>query len=345
MIPVVAGLALTLALGGAGCSSWSPGVEIMWYTPQQGGLHNGGPDYSEMDSWVRIERAAGPRSGRYEEVQGAYTHTTLPPGTYEFEYLVPHTEEELYGELEVHGLSDKLARQFVDRTMLLMDPTTSAAGGGQHSIITEDDLRRIQMGDMVKKVVYVADLSSIEGRLAKIDEQLRKMQAEERRLAAQEEFWSAKLTDRRRNAMYFNEYGLDMPSVSLAVAQLAMGPEAYHWARFTEADNNVRHYQERRASLRLPMERLREERSSLRATLASMEVLHRRADLVIMMPDMIPRYHEPSNEVTESRKILTGPEYDAGSPHKSGMQTRTRSIGDLLMVVRLGARQPYRLAD
>ena len=152
--------------------------------------------------------------------------------------------------------------------------------------------------------------------------------------------------------------------------QLVMGPEAYHWRRYSEADDRLRTYQEKRTSLRLPIERLREERSALRAMLGSMKILHRSGDLVMATPDMTRRYHDAVDEVTESRRTLQGPGYGLDAPYwfsevaqtvhwphigapaviyprlietANRMETDTKPIGELLLVMKIGCRQPYRL--
>lgn len=391
--PVVAVLIVAAMAGlttNGGCSAWVPGVGMQWYTPQQGEVR--GSPAVESDSWVRLKTSnfTPETAGRVAVMDGAsvtehavdwghdgeqagdYTSFTLVPGEYEFEYLVPHTKELLYGDMKVYGPGSLRARDFIHRTVLLVDPTSGPASGGQTSVLTEDDLRRASAGDLVTKVVFVADLNAIDGRIAMIDQEIRRLQDEERRLAGQEEYWSARLADRRRNAFYSGSYGDDTPSLHLSLYQLAVGPEAYHWKRFSEADDRLRTYQEKRASLRLPIERLRDERDALRAMLGSMRVLRRSGDLAIAMPEMIRPYHDAAAEVTEARRTLQGPGYGLDAPYwfsevaqtvhwphigapaaiyprlietKNRMETEVKPIGELLLVMRIGSRQPYRLKD
>ncbi len=384
---VVPGLVAGLA-GAGGCSAWVPGVQLTWYTPPQDGPTEA--TSLEGDSWVHVTSAnftpetagrvglamgknkadhvrdADPRA----RCGGNHTSFTLVPGEYEFEYLLPHTRELLYGEFKVYGPGSMRARDFIHRTHLLIDPTSGPLGGGQPSVLTEDDLRRASAGDLVTKVVFVADLAAIDGRIAMVDQEIRRLEDEQGRLAAQEEIWTTKAAERRRNALYGGDYGDDTPGLHLGLYQLAVGPEVYHWKRFSEADDELRTYREKRVSLDLPIERLREERNTLRAILGSVKVLHRSGDLVIATTDMGRRYHDTADEVTESRRTLQGPEPGLDAPYwfsevahtlhwwhlaswlgiyprlietNNRMETDCTPIGELLVVMKIGSRQPYRL--
>lgn len=385
-LPGVAALAAVVVIG-SGCSAWVPGVQVRWYTPPHSGPVEA--QLSNADSWVRVKTAnfTPETAGRltYEggesvlehkidwtqggEQEGNYTVFDLHPGEYEFEYLVPHSQEMIYGEMKIYGPGSMRARDFIHRTFVLIDPT-SGAGGGQPSILNEDDLRRAAAGDLVTKVIFVANMKAIDGRIAQIDRDLRQLQDEEARLAGQEEYWSVKVAQRRRNALYFGDYGEDIPAIHLAMAQTLIGPEAYHWKRFSEADDRMRTYQEKRAQLRLPVERLREERGALRALLGSMKVIHREGNMVIASPDMLRRYHDAVDEITESRRTLAGPTPGVEAPYWFSEVAHTvhwphlfsvigiyprlivtnnrthdhhEPIGELLLVMKIGARKPYRM--
>ncbi|MCH7813084.1 MAG: hypothetical protein IID40_03595, partial [Planctomycetes bacterium] len=225
-------------------------------------------------------------------------------------------------------------------------------------------------GDVVSKVVFIADLKAVQGRVAMIDQEIRRLQDEETRLASQEEYWSVKLSQRRRNALYYGDYGDDVPGLHLSLYQLAVGPEAYHWKRMSEADDELRTYQERIASLRLPVERLREERSALRALLGSVKVLNRQGDLILATPSMTRRFNDPVADVTELRRTLQGPHHGLEAPYwfseiahtlhwphlgspaaiyprvietNSRMRTHLEPIGEVLMVLHIGPRPLHRV--
>ena len=385
-------LATALTLGG--CSAWDPGVEVRWYTPAA--HHSPGGDVAlDTEGSVRKTtsnftpvtalRVAGAVSlSKWDHThdrvlagiggvrEGDFTKYTLIPGEYEFEFQAPGRGDPLYGEMYVAGPGSRLARDFIHRTFVVVNPHggTDGLGSGMRSILTEDDLRRAAAGDVVTKVLFVANLKAVQGRIEQIDRDIRRLQDEETRLAGQEEYWRVRLTDRRRNALYFGDYGDDTPGLHLSLYQLAVGPEAYHWKRFSEAEDEVRTYQEKIASLRLPVEKLREERSALRALLGSVTVLARQGDLVLLAPNMVRRYHDPVAEVTEIRRTLHGPRYGLDAPYwfselahtlhwphiaswvniyprlietANRMDSRLEPIGEVLMVVKIGPRPLFRL--
>ncbi len=358
-----------LGVPGAG----GPGLEVRFFTPPAEGPQDYRPT-GKIDSWTRVVVAPLPQTPPQKTIgvrMGNYTVNTLFPGRYEFEYLVPHRQDKLlYGEMRVYGPNSFWAQDFLRHTFLLVNPGAGMSETGHPSILTEDDLQRVLAGDVVAKVVFIADLKAVDGRIAMIDRELRRLRDEEARLATQEEYWGVKVADRRRNALYFGSYGEDIPGLHLALYQLAIGPEAYHWKRYSEAEDEMRTYQEEIATLRLPAQRLREERSALRALQGSITVLDRRGDLVLATPNMTRRYHDPVNEVTESRRTLQGPKMDFAAPYwfselahtlhwpqpfgvlgiyprviatKSRMGTRHEPIGEVLMVMRVGAREPHSL--
>ncbi len=87
-------------------------------------------------------------------------------------------------------------------------------------------------------------------------------------------------------------------------------------------------------------------------------------------PDMTRRYHDMADEVTQSRKTLQGPKTGWDAPYwfseiahtvhwwhiaswmgiyprlidtNNRMETDCRPIGELLVVMKIGPRRPYRL--
>ena len=93
-------------------------------------------------------------------------------------------------------------------------------------------------------------------------------------------------------------------------------------------------------------------------------------DAVVATPDMTRRYRDAVDEVTESRRTLQGPGYGLDAPYwfsevaqtvhwphigapvaiyprlietANRMGTETKPIGELLLVMKIGPRQPYRL--
>ncbi|MHC4091222.1 MAG: hypothetical protein ACYSVY_13275 [Planctomycetota bacterium] len=379
-IVAATGLVALAVLGG--CSAWDPGVEIRWYTPQAhhspaGNTGAGVRTKTSNFSPVTVGHVVGASAvSDWDHThdrtlkgipEGSFTKFTLIPGEYEFEYQMARGGDPLYGEIWVAGPGSRRARDFIHGTFVAVNPHggTDGLGSGFDSVLSEDDLRRAESGDVVTKVVFVADLKAVDGRVAMIDQEIRRLLDEETRLAGQEEYWRVKLTERRRNALYYGDYGDDVPGLHLNLYQLAVGPETYHWKRYSEADDRLRTYQEKMASLRLPIERLREERTALRALLGSVTVLHRQGDLVLATPNMTRRYHDPVADITEIRRTLQGPGYGLDAPYwfsevahtlhwphifswiniyprlietKNRMETHLEPIGEVLMVIKIGPR-------
>ncbi|HUU83709.1 MAG TPA: hypothetical protein VM243_09415, partial [Phycisphaerae bacterium] len=283
-------------------------------------------------------------------------------------------EQLVYGELDIKApTAPGWAADFTRHSFLMINPTMGMSETGHASILSEEDLRRAAAGDVVTKFVFVADLRAIEGRVDMIDEEVRRIRDLEERYASQEEYWNVKMTERRQNALYGGDYGQDIPGLQLAWWQLAVGPETYHWRRYTEADDRMRTYQERIASLRLPVQCLLEERSALRTILASAKVLHRRGDLVLATPNMTRRYWDPVGEdVPNVRRtwMRSDPDMELVEPYLDsqtaqaadwwhlfsflGTYPRTvrtntkipvewRPLGRVVAVLRVGPREPYRL--
>ena len=381
-----------VALSG-GCSAWDPGVEVRWYTPPDYRLADastgtGTGSYAAMTTSnftpITVARVGGAVAvstwdhthdrdihGMTGVREGHFTKYTLIPGEHEFEYQLPNQDNPLYGEIKVYGPGSMQARNFIHHTFVVLNPYSGVdgLGSGFASVLTEDDLRRAEAGDVVEKVVFIADLRAVEGRIAMIDQEIRRLQDEEARLAAQEEYWSVKRAERRRNALWGGDFGDDVPSLHLNFYQLALGPEVYHWKRYSEADDRLRTYQEKSASLRLPVERLREERTALRALLGHVKVLHRRGDMILATPEMTRRYRDPVADITEVRRTLQGPHYGLDAPYwfteiahtlhwphvaswvgiyprlietNNRMETELTPIGEVLMVVRIGPRPLFR---
>ncbi|MCP4249745.1 MAG: hypothetical protein GY778_22105 [bacterium] len=381
----MAGLGLAL-VALTGCSAWDPGVEVRWYTPPGHQTVHTGPSHVRKATsnftpvsmaWLAASGAVSTWDHTHDRTlhgidEGSFTRFTLIPGEYEFAYQMDENEAPIYGDIWIAGPRSRRARDFLHHTMLVINPRNGKDGLGTNlpSVLSEDDLRRAAAGDVVSKVVFVADLKAVQGRVVMIDQEIRRLQDEETRLAAQEEYWAVKLADRRRNALYYGNYGDDVPGLHLSLYQLAIGPEAYHWKRMSEADDELRTYQEKIASLRLPVERLREERAALRALLGSVKVLNRQGDLILATPSMTRRFNDPVADITELRRTLQGPRNGLEAPYwfteiahtlhwphigspvaiyprlietNNRMDTYLEPIGEVLMVLHIGPRPLHRM--
>ncbi len=345
----------------AGCARQAKRLEIHWYTPTSDVVAD--DDTADLESFVemrwsrhRCPPLTWPASS--PDRKGDYTVYSLPEGRYEFEYLVPSSEKEmLYGELDVFGPEGTRMREFLRRTYVTISPGRPGGDPGFMSIITEEDLDRVRRGDMVTKVVFIADLQAVDRRLDMIEQELRRIRDLQTRQTGQLEYWKVKLADRRRNAFYNSEYGVDIPSSGLAAAQTLMGAETYHWYRYTQAEDKVRTYEEQIAELDEPARRLREERAALRGILSNTKIVCRQNEMMLATCNMQERFTDMTDQINQTRPTLQGPEYDFIHPYfasgmtmslgywrslenNTEMDKRDKRIGKIVMIMRLGGRAP-----
>ncbi|MCH8966356.1 MAG: hypothetical protein IID43_01640 [Planctomycetes bacterium] len=302
------------------------------------------------------------------------TKYTLIPGTYAFEYAAGRVEP-VWGEIHLYPVSTPRARDFIRHSSINLTPSPSGRG----SVLSQADLDRARNGDVVTKVVFMADLGAIRDRLDKIDRGLRELDRVRKSLEEQESYWARRLTDRRMNARYSVDFGwgVDVPSGDLALLQAIVGPERYHWHRFNQAEDQVRTYEDQLAQLELPQRRLKEEREALRHMLGAARVLHRSNDLMVLTDSMIRPYKDPVHEVNNLRglqvwgdlyrdKLLVEPNDWIGPfgkvhfpywysslpnallppafrPVSAPSLALTKNVGQVLMVVQVGSRRPPEL--
>jgi hypothetical protein len=302
------------------------------------------------------------------------TKYTLIPGTYAFQYSKGGFTR-LYGDVSLYPVAAPRGRDFIRHVSIALTPSPT----GQPSVLTEADLDRARSGDVVTKVVFLADSRAVRDRLDDIDRGLREIGRVRTTLDEQLAYWDHRLRDRRLNTRYSAEFGwgVDVPAMDLAILQTIVGPERYHWHRFNQAEDQVRTHEELIAQLDLPERNLREERTALKRLLNSVDVLHRTTDLMILAPSFVRPYHDPVDEVHSLRgadvwadiyrgKIPTqlddwvGPWGKLQFPYlysslPNGLLSpafRTlivpstgaiKNIGEVLMVVQVGTRRPWEL--
>ncbi len=302
------------------------------------------------------------------------TKYTLIPGTYAFQYDQSGLTR-LYGDVHLYPVAAPRARDFIRHVSVALTPGPT----GQRSVLTDAELNRARNGDVVTKVVFLADLRAIRDRLDDIGRGLRELARVRTSLGEQLAYWDRKFRDRRLNTRYSSEFGwgVDVPAMDLAILQTIVGPERYHWHRFNQADDQVRTHEELIAQLELPERHLREEQTALKRMLNSVDVLHRTTDLMILAPSFVRPYHDPVDEVHFLRgadvwaddyrgKIplqlddwigpwgkLQFPYLYSSLPNallSPALRTLlvpstgpTKNIGEVLMVLQLGTRRPWEL--
>ena len=281
------------------------------------------------------------------------TTYVVAPGTYAFGYDKPGFSA-VYGEASVYPVLMPRARDFIRHGSIALTPGPM----GRNSVLSEADLNRARNGDVVTKVIFMAHLPTIHDRLNDIDKGLRELDRVRTSLDEQLAYWNRKLTERRLNTRYSSDFGwgVDVPAIDLALLQAIVGPERYHWRRFSEAEDKVRTYEDKLADLVPAVTRLRKERDGLKQMLNSSDVIHRTTDVTVLSASMIRDYHDPVNEVYQWRgswgKVHFPYWYSSLSMSRlwPGLRavpapsaTFSGSVGEVLMVVQLGDRKPFEL--
>ena len=227
---------------------------------------------------------------------------TLTPGKYAFAYCSTGFRP-VYGEISIATSLTGSPRigDFLRHSSITLTPCPT----GCKSVLSASDLDMARDGEVVTKVVFMADLAAVENRLDDIDRSLREIDRVRESRQEQLTYWTRRLSDRRLNTRYSSDFGwgIDVPSADLALLQALVGPERYHWHRFSQAEDQVRTHEEFLAQLDLPERRLRDEREALRQLSGSVDILHRSGQLIVLAPSMIRPYHDPVDEVRSVRGL------------------------------------------
>lgn len=228
------------------------------------------------------------------------TKYTLIPGSYAFKYDT-NGFRPVFGAVHLYPVFTDRAKDFIRHGSIALTPGPM----GEPSVLTDADLERARNGDVVTKLVFMADSRAVRDRLDDIDESLREMQRVRTSLDEQLSYWNRKLADRRINASYSSDFGwgIDVPSWDLALLQSLVGPERYHWHRFSEAEDEVRTYESKIAEFKVALRNLHEERAALQKIMQSIDVLDRSNDLLVLAPNMVRPYHDPVDEVHSFRGV------------------------------------------
>ncbi|MBI4717759.1 MAG: hypothetical protein HY763_08155 [Planctomycetes bacterium] len=302
------------------------------------------------------------------------TKYTLIPGNYMFQYECLGAAP-VFGQIDFFPVMTPRAREFIRHASISITPGT----GGGASVLSEAEIDQARAGDVVTKVVFMADLRAVRDRLDKIERGLRELDKLRVSLQEQEAYWNRKLTERRTNSRYSAEFGwgVDVPSWDMALLQSFVGAERYHWHRFSEAEDQVRTYERKLAELDLPQRRLLEEREALKQLFAAADVMYRSEDLLLLSPSMIRPHHDPVEEVASVRGGDVWADYYRGKimfegddwvgawgkvhfpywysslahgglapglrPIVAPQATATKPVGEVLLVVQAGARRPIQL--
>ena len=240
-----------------------------------------------------------PLASEGSSAEAAYT---LTPGKYAFAFCSTGFRP-VYGEISIAASLTGSPRigDFLRHSSITLTPCPT----GCKSVLSASDLDMARDGEVVTKVVFMADLAAVENRLDDIDRSLREIDRVRESRQEQLTYWTRRLSDRRLNTRYSSDFGwgIDVPSADLALLQALVGPERYHWHRFSQAEDQVRTHEEFLAQLDLPERRLRDEREALRQLSGSVDILHRSGQLIVLAPSMIRPYHDPVDEVRSVRGL------------------------------------------
>lgn len=302
------------------------------------------------------------------------TKYTLIPGSYAFKYDTTGFRP-VYGAAHVYPVITDRAKDFIRHGSIALTPGPM----GRPSVLTDADLERARSGDVVTKLVFMADMRAIRDRLDDIDKATQDIGRVRTSLDEQLAYWNRKLSDRRINTRYSSDFGwgVDVPGWDLALLQSLVGPERYHWHRFSRAEDQVRTYESKIAEFDVSLRGLNEERDALKQVLQAIHVVHRSNDLVVLTPSMIRPYHDPVDEVHTLRGLDAWTDFYRGKimldaddwvgpwgkvhfpywyssllnaallpglrPVAAPRAALSKPIGEVLMVVQVGTRRPPEL--
>ncbi len=205
----LAGIAVIGILILAGCShhfetgfhDWSK-VQVQFYAPEGAQVTLGQINWGAItpDRTHQIS-SYGDGKTRLERTPEQTATFNLAPGSYEFKYNAAEgwPNISIYGELNVYSLSGKAsvgAKKMLKRCFIpiaLPSPGTVASATPKDDIfpyqssanrlkISQAELERLAMGDMVTKVVFIANLKKAKEEIKQIEIELTKLKGEKQRL-------------------------------------------------------------------------------------------------------------------------------------------------------------------
>lgn len=210
----------------------------------------------------------------------------LAPGRYEFKYVAAEgwPGASIYGELEVYGLSlcapkgayDMLKRCFIP--IALPSPGILNRSDPKDVIfpyaspvamlrINQSDVERLAAGDLVTKVVFIADLEELEKKKDAIEIKLTELRAEKRRLQA-----------------LLNEAQLE-------------------WLENPHERGFIR-YEKEIKKVELQMEKLEDLKGRIEVLLRADNVLIRREMLVLATDEVLPVHTDPVRAASELGDVV-----------------------------------------
>jgi hypothetical protein len=246
---------------------------------------------------MRQVAESGPFSERLETAPEENAIFNLAPGQYEFKY---NTAEGLpgvsvYGELKVHRANSHEARVFRRRAFIpvslpseyyqkietIGDEIYPFRAEAYRTSIDELDLQRLRQGDVVEKVIFVADLKKCEKMKDEVEQDL---------VACEREMEYADL----RFRLAYEEFRTAGGGSGNACC-------AFDWFR---NDRSFIKWEKRRTELDQEMEELLALQKRLNALLKGNRVLARRGMLVLATEGVIEPHHDAVKAADELGEVM-----------------------------------------
>jgi hypothetical protein len=234
----------------------------------------------------------GAYENRLEQNPEEFCVFNLSPGRYEFKYVsapgLPGVS--VYGELDIRRASSDLAKIFQRRAFVPIalpsmyyqevaiqgDEMMPYRGESYRYAIDEQDISRLKMGDVVEKVIFVADLEAVEHELAET---------------------------RKEIALY--ELKLDYANKRFQIAYREYIAQVYdELANWTKSDREHYEWEEERQECMLALERLGAKLQRLENLLGGDHVLARRGMMVLATEEVVTPHRDPVDAAADLGEIL-----------------------------------------
>ncbi len=186
-----------------GFHDWSK-VQVQFYAPEGAQVTLGQVNWGTITpDRVHQISSYGDNKTRFERTPEQTATFNLAPGNYEFKYTAAEgwPNVSIYGELNIYSLSRNApigAKKMLKRCFIpiaLPSPGTVSSASPRDDIypyqssanrlrVSRDELERLAVGDMVTKVVFIADLKKAKDEVDNLEIELTKLNGEKQRLQA-----------------------------------------------------------------------------------------------------------------------------------------------------------------
>lgn len=262
-------------------------TQIQFYSPPGASVtvKNGGPRARQIATY-------GPFDNRLEQSPEEFAIFNLSPGRYEFKYTsadgLPGVS--LYGELDVRRACSKEAKIFRRRAFIPIslpsehyraaeasgDEIFPYRGEAYRTVLDETDLQRLKQGDVVEKVLFVADL---ERAADERDQTLRELKVCERKIEYAE----------ARFRLAYQDFQVDVAD-----------PMSNLWG----SDKNFIRWESERQELDLEYQELEKKLRRLQALLKGDHVVIRKGMLVLATEEVVRPYRDVVSAAAELGEVM-----------------------------------------